>query len=87
MTNDLLGWPVGTLKLILPVAGVLSLKRMINMWVASGTFLVLGPIFTSCNELQSPDDMRYTTVYLYYYQESNAIYLDPYNLQCLTPQG
>ena len=23
----------------------------------------------------------------YYYQESNAIYLDPYNLQCLTPQG
>ena len=23
----------------------------------------------------------------YYYQESNAVYLDPYNLQCLTPQG
>ena len=53
------------------MAGVLSLKRMINMWVASGTFLVLGPIFTSCNELQSPDDMRYTTPDLYYYQESS----------------
>lgn len=53
--------------------------------------IIIGIVWINCYRLvlivtNAQDGSSIHADCFYYYQESNAIYLDPYNLQCLTPQ-
>jgi hypothetical protein len=53
--------------------------------------IIIGIVWINCYRLvlivtNAQDGSSIHADCFYYYRESNAIYLDPYNLQCLTPQ-